>query len=652
MLAVCSAVSPQDSSMNRPGRLAFSYSLTPLLCLISFACAGSGGSHSTAQAGQGGMPTSAQAGLAGAITATGGAGSGGNPAGGSGGGGGSGGQMLNGLLVDDFEDGDDKPLIPGSWYGYTDTDNGGVSTLTFTGAAPGIVAMNGAGFQSQKSLEVSYTFSLGTSKIDPYVGFAASVGSEAEPCDLTNYTGISYTYQGGAHRVQLQLTDVIDYDDFGLNLPASPGWKTVNIPFATFAQEGWGKKAVFDLGHVKNIAFAIKGADGASGTLAIDHVLLTQTTGATTPDMTIRAPAPPADATLESIEIANPLQAKAMQYLTHGYNLTNWLEQVRFTGFTYDESFVQRLAAAGFRSLRLPVDFDLYVASTSGTGDSLAITVSDDLWKVLDSFDTWTRTHGLSLTIDYHQYGTLPDVANADSVQTAVLLWGQVAKHFAQSPREDLFFELMNEPELSFAGTDPTQAQWGAIAERMVTAIRAEDAVHSLIFGDVEWYGIDKLVSRQPLADKNVIYAFHDYEPYIFTHQGASWANLGSVHELPYPYDPARWSEYYAGLGFNSSMEPWVLSSLKSYYRDGSRSAIRNHILSAKRWAVTNNVPVICNEFGAYDGTSALADRARYYHDIVGVFEELQIPWQQWFMIMAADGSVIPEYREALQLDH
>ena len=81
----------------------------------------------------------------------------------------------------------------------------------------------------------------------------------------------------------------------------------------------------------------------------------------------------------------------------------------------------------------------------------------------------------------------------------------------------------------------------------MVAAIRAQDSTHSIIFGDVEWYGIDKLVSRQPLADTNVIYAFHDYEPFIFTHQGASWANLGATHDLPYPYDPARWSRVLFG---------------------------------------------------------------------------------------------------------
>ena len=556
---------------------------------------------------------------------------------------------IGGLLVDDFEDGDNLPLIPGAWGSYTDEDSGGLSTLNFTGALDREVAMNGPGFQSRKSLEVSYTFDRGTSLAGPYVGFAAAIGSDGAPFDAKDYAGISYTYRGGAHRVKIQVSDVQDYDDFGFSLPPSPVWKTVTLPFELFSQEGWGAKAPFDLGHVKNIAVAFKGSTGESGELNIDDLWLTRWTGAG--DMAIQVAAPPADTTLDSITIDNPLQAKAMQYLTRGYNLANWLEQARFTSFTYDESFVEKLSAAGFRSLRLPIDLDLYVTSTTRTGNSLAITVSDDLWRVLDAFDAWTRAHGLSLTIDYHQYTTLPDLAAPDSVQTAVLLWGQVAAHFSNNTREDLFFELMNEPEGSFQGSDPIQAKWGAIAELMLEAIRAKDSTHSVIFGDVGSYGIDALASRQPFSDSNVIYAFHDYEPFIFTHQGASWVNMGSTHDLPYPYDPARWSRSAAALGFNAAMDPRILDAFKSYYRDGSRAAIRNHIARAKRWAVAHNVPVICNEFGASDATSQLSDRVRYYSDLIGIFDELQIPWQPWFVVMSADGSVIPEYREALRLD-
>jgi licheninase len=184
----------------------------------------------------------------------------------------------------------------------------------------------------------------------------------------------------------------------------------------------------------------------------------------------------------------------------------------------------------------------------------------------------------------------------------------------------------------------------------MIVAIRASDTTRTIIFGDVQWYGIVPLSNRQPLSDGNVIYAIHTYEPFIFTHQGASWANMASTHDIPYPYSAERWSPYFADLGFSPSMDAWILSAARNYYQTGNRQSLHNQVVVAKRWAVSHNVPVICNEFGAYDGASQLADRARYLTDAVSIFEELEIPWQQWFMIMDDQGVVIPEYRAAMHL--
>jgi len=554
------------------------------------------------------------------------------------------------LLIDDFEDGDGKSLVPGSWYGYNDASNGGKSKLNFTDATGSTVVMSGVGYDSSKSLEVFYSFDQGTYNYDPYVGFGVSIGSAAVPYDFSPFAGISYTYKGGAHRVRVETSEVTDYDSYGVAVPAAANWTTVSMPFASFAQAGWGQKVEFNISHVLAVSFELKGSTGDTGTLQVDNLKAVGAIEHGPPDMTVNPVTPPVDGVLSSIEITNPLQAKAAQYLTRGSNITNWLEQVKFTGFTYDESYVVKMAQAGFKALRLPIDLDLYVASSTGTGSTLAITVSDDLFMILDNFNTWTKTHGLSLTIDYHQYSTLLDLSNPDSVTTAIALWGKVAEHFATEPRQDLFFELLNEPELSFTGTDPTQVQWTVIAEQMIAAIRATDKVHTVIFGDVQWYGIDTLSTREPLTDTNVIYAIHDYDPFIFTHQGASWANMASTHDIPYPYSADRWSQYYSDLGYNSLMDPWILGQAQNYYTTGTHSAVRNHILDAKRWAVKYNVPVICNEFGAYDAASRLEDRARYYTDVVGIFDELAIPWQVWFMVMDSSGTVIPEYRSAMKL--
>jgi endoglucanase len=280
------------------------------------------------------------------------------------------------------------------------------------------------------------------------------------------------------------------------------------------------------------------------------------------------------------------------------------------------------------------------------------VTLAPQLFTILDSFDEWTEAHGLSLTIDYHQYDRSLDFADPATQADAVELWRQVAQHFAARPRLDLFFELLNEPALSVEGTSPTANQWTTLAERMITAIRATDTVHTIVFGDVDWYDIDPLSRRTPLSDANIVYAFHFYEPFIFTHQGASWATgMSSVHDVPYPYSEARWSEHSADFGFTSLNQAWQLQQLRDYYQIGNATALRNRIAEAKSWAVTNNVPVICNEFGAYDANSRMEDRVRYYTDLRTIFNELAIPWQIWFMIMdAKTGSVDPEYQTALGL--
>lgn len=554
------------------------------------------------------------------------------------------------LWIDDFEDGDSQPLTGGGWYDYNDAPDGGASTITISQSESGLISMTGEGYESERSLEVEFEFDQASLSFEPYIGFGAWLADAIAPLDLTSYAGISYTYKGAAHTLRLETYDVADYDYYGVRVAASVGWRTVEFPFRALVQEGWGTSVELDPSNVGAMSFQARGATGVSGTILIDDLHVVHEVEDTGPDMPILEPEPPDDESIDSVAIDNPLQELAMEHLSKGFNITNWLEQDRFEDFVHDEDFVAALADAGFQSLRLPIDLDLYIDERSGSGDELELTLSDDLFDILDSFDAWTADYGLSLSIDYHQYDASFDASDEDSVAEAIALWGMVAEHFADSPREDLFYELLNEPELS-SSVAPNQEQWTDIAERMIAAIREHDTTRSIIFGDVEWYGIGPLSEREPLSDDNIIYAFHYYDPLLFTHQGADWVAMGGSHDIPYPYSTDRWSEYYLDFGFSSSTSPWVLGQLLDYYRVGNRSAIRNRIIQAKRWAVDNNVPVICNEFGVYDLKSRLEDRVRYYTDIIDIFAELEIPWTHWFMILEDDGSVIPEYTEAFQLE-
>lgn len=553
-----------------------------------------------------------------------------------------GGAMAGGLRIDDFEDRDDAPLLGSSWYSYFDTENGGLSAGTVSFPETGYNGSTGA-------LLFEYTFDQGELSYEPYVGIGVNFIMAGEPLDLSDYSGIRYVYRGGAHTVRLQTTDVTDYDYHGFRVAASSDWTSVAIPFDLLSQEGWGEDIPFDLTHVKDITFHLKGATGQTGSLLLDDIAIDDTQLEF--PLQVRDPMPPELRTVEPLTIANELQQIAMDSLNKGANLDSWLEAERFDGFDYDESYVQMLADAGFESLRLPIDLDLYVEGVSGEAPNLELELHDDLFTILDSFEAWTAASGMSLTIDYHQYDRSLDFADQASKDLTVALWREVAAHFAENPRKDLFFELLNEPELSVGGVAPSSAQWTALAEEMIAAIRTSDSTHTILFGDVEWYGITPLSSREPLSDDNVIYVFHFYDPFIFSHQGAGWTEISALHDIPYPYQKEAWPENGAELGITALLPSWVLSQVSEYYTMGNKNWMYNRISQAKQWAIENNVPVICNEFGVYEGVSQPQDRVTYYTDLIEVFKEQEIPWQVWFRIMDEDGVVTPEYRIAFGLD-
>lgn len=555
------------------------------------------------------------------------------------------------LLVDDFEDGNGTSLLGGYWYAYVDRDNGGLSSIDMPRQGGGLL-MVGAGFESKRSLLAKYHFDQGKLPYPPYVGLGVSL--PAHSADLREFGSIEYSYKGSRHEVRLETANVEQYDFHAMQLPASETWRTVRIDFSLFRQGGWGPAVPFALERTKAIGWQLRGATGDQGSFQIDNIRLIRRSveDAREPNLQVRAPELPPLVELDSLTISHPLQKVARQFLDKGYNITNWLEQKRFEGYeAYDEEFIKKLASAGFKGLRLPIDMDLYVQERKRDGDRFVVEVHPDLFSILDNFDRWTLAHGLSLTVDYHQYDHSLDIENLDSKAEMVALWEKVAQHFAKNPRPDLFYELLNEPELS-AKRGPTAEEWTALSRDIIEAIRRHDPKRPILFGDVRWYGIDELITRRPFEDPNIIYIFHFYDPFLFTHQGAPWAGLGSTHDVPYPYAPERWSEHREDLGFSEFNEDWQLEQLGNYYSSGNKNALRNRLTLVKTWTVQNNVPLICNEFGAYASAARKEDMVRYYTDLIDLFQELEIPWQHWFMLMdARTGQIDAEYRRAFGLD-
>ena len=126
----------------------------------------------------------------------------------------------------------------------------------------------------------------------------------------------------------------------------------------------------------------------------------------------------------------------------------------------------------------------------------------------------------------------------------------------------------MNESEVQ----DPFR--WIGIESAVVTAIRHIDTTHTILASGAHYDSLDDLLVTQPLADENVIYTFHFYEPYQFTHQGATW---GSPEWL-----------YYKNIPFPATVDQ-LDSTLKSIPSDIARYQL--FLYAAGNWNADTDPP-------------------------------------------------------------
>jgi licheninase len=543
-----------------------------------------------------------------------------------------------GVLVDDFEDGNHESKIGDYWYTYDDQSNNGASVITTPLNEDQDIAPARVNNGSNYALLVTYTLDRGEYEFDPYVGW----GLQIAPDDANGrFGGITYWYKGGAHEVHIETSDVLDYDVHLAKMPASRTWKKAVVRFKDLVQGGWGVEVPFDAKHIMAISFQAKGNKSKvmTDSLFIDNIYLQDSTEVEKdkPDMEIKDPVIPTVTFTEAeITVTNPLQEKAMKYLNKGVSFTNWLENAdgKFKKFEFGEKDIQILAENGFKSIRLPIDLDLYAtnrdAFVKGTDAELKFD-DDTLFMVLDSFVEWTGKHNMSLVIDYHEYDNsynLTSAKDSNYVKMMAEVWKHVAAHFAESTREDVFFELLNEPDMSEGKV--TAALWTTAAQAIINAIRSVNTKQTLLFGDVKWYSITELAKRTPFTDDNIIYVIHTYEPFAFTHQGGSWTDYATIKGLPFPYDPTKWSTVSGDFGVTASTKSYVKTAIKNYYKTGNKEAIMVEMLKAKKWAATNNVPVIINEFGALNLRSTAESRLNYLTAMREICDTLQIPWTHW----------------------
>ena len=128
-------------------------------------------------------------------------------------------------------------------------------------------------------------------------------------------------------------------------------------------------------------------------------------------------------------------------------------------------------------------------------------------------------------------------------------------------------------------------------------------------------------------ADSNLIYTFHFYDPFVVTHQGATWTNpsLANLSNIPFPYNATDMPEIPREL-----VGTWVEGAFNNYSNEGNAAWIKNALDIAIDFSETRGVPVFCGEFGVYIPNSDNQTRVNWYDIVANYLTEHQISWTIW----------------------
>lgn len=299
-----------------------------------------------------------------------------------------------------------------------------------------------------------------------------------------------------------------------------------------------------------------------------------------------------------------------------GVNLTSWFQaesagRIDFGRFTRRD--FEQIQLLGCDVIRLPINLHAM------TDRSPNYTLEPLFFYFLDQAVDWAESLGLYLILDNHTYN--PSVDTPEDIDVPLTaIWAQMAEHYA-SRSEYVLYEILNEPH-GIADTT-----WNRIQQQVIDVIRTVDTRHTIVVGPAGWNSYHHLNLMPAYIDENLIYTFHFYDPFIFTHQGASWTtpSLVELSNVPFPFDPMLMPQLPGALRGS-----WVESNFRSYAQEGTVQHVQQLLETAVQFAQTRNVPLLCGEFGVLNRNCRAGQRVFWYGVLRRYLEEHGIAWTSW----------------------
>jgi endoglucanase len=294
--------------------------------------------------------------------------------------------------------------------------------------------------------------------------------------------------------------------------------------------------------------------------------------------------------------------------LGRGINLGNYLEAPSegawTNGRTLQDSDFANIKQAGFTFVRVPIRWSAHVTLSGGGGGgdlddekmvAARLGIDPKFLARIDWVVAQAEKNGLTVILDYHNDDAL--MKNPDSgSQRFAATWMNIATHLKDAP-SSVVFELLNEPNGKLDAP-----HWNMLLASTLNVVRTTNPTRTVIVGPVWWNSISKLNDLVlPDSDTHLLVTVHYYDPFHFTHQGASWAGQESKKWLG-----TKW------LG-----------------TDAEKKAIADAFDQAAAWGQAHHRPMYLGEFGAYS-KGDLDSRARWTACIARTAEARGMAWSYW----------------------
>lgn len=220
----------------------------------------------------------------------------------------------------------------------------------------------------------------------------------------------------------------------------------------------------------------------------------------------------------------------------------------------------------------------------------------DPAWLAkLDDAVRAAQAAGLGVILDEHDFNPCSeDVALCREKLPA--FWRQVAPRYANAPR-NVAFELLNEPHDKLDA-----ATWNAFMPELLAIVRESNPTRIVVVGPTSWNSLKELPNLKLPDDPNLLVTYHYYEPFRFTHQGATW-----VPDEFRKLRDVKWTN------------------------ESDRAAVAADFDAVAAWAAANKRPILLGEFGAFDKSGTpMAYRSAYTAAVREEAEKRGFGWAYW----------------------